>query len=158
MNLWEIHPAFVHFPLAFLMGSTVLDIAARRMRRAHLVRVATWLLVAGLICVIPVASGGVLAYFTVPPHSQDANDRMLIHAFLAVTAALSYALVLVLRYKQKAEFATGSQIAASLVGAALLASAGALGGYLVYHDGVGVVAGRSALSTVKTGILSQAAV
>lgn len=143
MNPWEIHPAFVHFPLAFLMASTVLDIAARRKRRPDLARMATWLLVTGLICVVPVAAGGVLAYFTVPPHTDDANDRMLLHAFLAVTAALSYALVLVLRYKQKSDVATNGQVAASLVGAALLASAGALGGYLVYHDGVGVVAGRS---------------
>lgn len=143
MNLWEIHPAFVHFPLAFLLASTVVDIAALRSRRANWARVAEGLLVAGIISAVPVAAGGVLAYFTVPPHSEDADDRILLHAFFAVAAVVSYTTVLFLRWKKRRELVTRGQLVASLLGAVLLTFAGALGGYIVYHDGVGVVVHQS---------------
>ena len=46
MRAWEIHPAVVHFPIAFLLGGVVLDLFGRHSEAA--VVAATYLLIAGL--------------------------------------------------------------------------------------------------------------
>jgi uncharacterized membrane protein len=138
MNLWELHPALVHFPIAFLLASTALDVVAVHRRQVDLAKAALGLLVAGELSAIVAAGAGALAYFTVPTHSEQAHVRMLIHPLLAVGSVVVYALHARSRLKHKGEIASRSSMGLSLFAAALMVTAGALGGYLVYHDAVGV--------------------
>lgn len=138
MNIWELHPAFVHFPLAFLFSSTVLEFVACRPGKQGLTRVAVGLLAAGVIAAPIVALAGLVAYFTVPVPSDEAHLRIVVHGILAVLATAAYALVLALRWKRRAERAGGGALALSAFGALLLGATGAVGGYLVYQDGVGM--------------------
>ncbi len=138
MNIWEIHPAFVHFPIAFLFSSTVLEFVARRRRKEGLSRVAVGLLAAGVISAPIAALGGLVAFFTVPIPSDDAHVRMIVHGVLAVLATAVYALTLALRWKNRGEQASAGALSLSVLGALLLAATGAVGGYLVYQDGVGM--------------------
>ncbi|HXS19262.1 MAG TPA: DUF2231 domain-containing protein [Polyangiaceae bacterium] len=139
MNIWEIHPALVHFPLTLLLASTVLEIVARRTGRESTARTALLSLGAGLIAAVVVAMAGAVAYFTVPPHSDEADGRILLHGLLALSAAALYAIAFLLRFKHRAMPSGNSGLVLSVSGALLLFAAGSLGGYLVYHDGVGVV-------------------
>jgi len=139
MNIWEIHPALVHFPLTLLLSSTVLELFALRRKRESIARCAVGMLVAGLAFVPVVASAGIIAYFTVPAHTDEANLRMIFHAFFAVAAALLYGVVLLLRWRRRMALARPGAAVLSVTAALLLTVTGALGGYLVYHDGVGVV-------------------
>ena len=60
MRAWEIHPAFVHFPIAFLVGGVVLDLFGRSSESA--VTTATYLLIAGLATGAIAAAAGVVSY------------------------------------------------------------------------------------------------
>lgn len=139
MNIWEIHPALVHFPLALLFSSTVLEVFARLKKRERAARWAVGMLAAGLAFTPVVALAGVIAYFTVPEHTDGASFRMLVHAFLGVSASVFYGVVLLLRWRRRTEIARAGSVALSVVAALFLGATGALGGYLVYQDGVGVV-------------------
>lgn len=150
MNPWDFHPALVHFPIAFLLAATTLDVVGfvqvrndptRSATSLALARLSLCLLVAGVLSSLVAASAGILAYFTVPPHSQETQVRMLVHVLFAVSATLVYA-VLLLRRRRGPALLAGSEVGFSVVGAALLGAAGALGGYLVYHDGVAVPEAR----------------
>jgi uncharacterized membrane protein len=146
MNPWELHPALVHFPLAFLLSTTALDVAAyvqerkdpgRLATRLLLIRLSLWLLVAGLLVALPTALAGVLAYLTVPSHSEEAQARIGVHALLNASSVILYTVLLIRRWNRPAERASRTDIGLSLAGALLLTAGGTLGGYLVYRDGVG---------------------
>jgi len=143
MTWWEIHPALVHIPLTLLLAATVLDVVAFVRRRESLVRLAAAVLVAGIIAALVAASAGLLAYFTVPPHTERAHVRILLHAVTAAGAAVLYGVVLVLHARPRAQTRPRLRMGVSLAAAAVLTAAGALGGYLVYHDGVGVKTAHS---------------
>ncbi|MEO8182413.1 MAG: DUF2231 domain-containing protein [Deltaproteobacteria bacterium] len=138
MNPWEIHPALVHFPIALLLSATLVDVVAAWRKREGLAKVGLGLLVAGEVSALVAASAGVLAYFTVPTHTEEAHVRMLIHPALAASALVLYAIVAVRRRRNWAAIPGKGLVGLSLVAAASLVAAGALGGYLVFHDGVGV--------------------
>lgn len=138
MNIWELHPAFVHFPLAFLFSSTLLEFVARSRRKEGLSRVAVGLLAAGVISAPIAALGGLVAFFTAPVPTDEAHVRMIIHGVLAALATAAYALTLALRWKNQGEPASKGALSLSVLGALLFGATGAVGGYLVYQDGVGM--------------------
>jgi uncharacterized membrane protein len=138
MNIWEIHPALVHFPLTLLLASTVLEFIARRNQRESTAHAAFVALGTGLVAAVVVAIAGVVAYFTVPPHSDAAHVRIFLHAFFALGAAGFYGVVFLLRFKHRTLPPQPSSLVLSVMGALMLFAAGSLGEYLVYHDGVGI--------------------
>lgn len=138
MNIWEIHPALVHFPLTLYLAATALDIAGVVKRHDYLIRASAFTLVAAIISAAVAAVAGLVAYFTVPPHSEEAHVRIILHAVLAVSATITYGIVLVLHSKPPSQASERRRLTVSVLGAAFLMAAGALGGYVVYQDGVGV--------------------
>jgi len=138
MNPWELHPALVHMPIALLLSATFLDVVAVWRRRDQAAKVAMGLLVAGELTAIVAAGAGILAYFTIPAHTAEAHLHLLIHPTLAVSSVLLYAIVAFRRRKTPGTIPGGGLVVVSLVAASLLIAAGALGGRLVFHDGVGV--------------------
>ena len=88
---WEFHPALNHLPIAFLLGGVVLDLYAWWRGRPALTQVATGMLVAGLLTGIITALAGVLAFYTVPAHTEEAHRLMYWHIAIQVAALLLFA-------------------------------------------------------------------
>jgi uncharacterized membrane protein len=135
---WEIHPALNHLPIAFLLGGVVVDLYAWARGRPGAARVATGLLVAGVLTGVLTALAGLLAFFTVPGHTEEAHRLMYWH--LGVQAA---ALLLFLgpAWARSRDFAVQpSPTGRLLIGLAAIALliGSAIGGYIVYHGGAGV--------------------
>ena len=136
MPPWEWHPATVHFPIAFLLGGVALDLYAWRRGRADLGRAATGLLAAGTLLGLVTATTGVVAFITVPAHTEEAHRLMYWHLGLNAAGLSLFATVCLLRRRTAAPGA-GVRVA-GLSAAALLAGGGFLGGRIVYRGGAGV--------------------
>lgn len=141
MKTWELHPALVHFPIALLLSATALEAAAVLRRRERWGQAAYGLLIAGVLSALLAAAAGLLAYLTVPAHGEGAHRRMLLHPVLAGGAVLLYVVVAALRRNRRGEVPRAGHLALSLLAAGLLIAAGAVGGHLVYRDGLGVQTG-----------------
>src|SRR5438552_15007653 len=76
---WEVHPALNHLPIAFLFGAVALDLYAWWRGRPVLGPVVTGLLIAGMITGVITALTGLLAFFTVPGHTEEAHELMYWH-------------------------------------------------------------------------------
>ncbi len=138
MHPWELHPALIHFPIAFLLGGLLVDLAGRIRPREGLTRAASGLLVAGVISGIAAAAAGVVSYFTVPAHTEAAHEQMDTHMTLAGAALVLFALVAIARWRRRREPASTLALSGGLLGCALLIGAAVLGGKIVYQGGAGV--------------------
>lgn len=91
---WEIHPAFVHFPLGLLLAGVALDFYAWWRGRQELVGIAYGLLVAGILTGVLAALSGFPAFFTLPPsHTEEAHILMYWHLGLQVAALAGFTAV-----------------------------------------------------------------
>ena len=92
---WEVHPALVHFPIAFLLAGVTLDFFAWwRLRRPEsppevaagllfLTQLASGLLIAGVLTGVLALLTGFVAYVTVPLYM--ANADIVLNWHLGVT-------------------------------------------------------------------------
>lgn len=139
VHAWELHPALVHYPIAFLTGGVLIDIIARFSARARKsTRVAAGLLLAGVASGIAAAFAGAISYFTVPAHTEGAHERMHAHLALAIAALAIFAFVAGARWRRRDAPASSVALASGLGGCALLICAALLGGNVVYRGGAGV--------------------
>jgi uncharacterized membrane protein len=138
MNVWEIHPALVHFPIALLLSAIAVDVFVWWRGNVSLDRVATGLLIAGVAAGWLAANFGLLAFYTVPAHTHEAHRLMFWHIGAAVTTLALFTWLAVVRWFHRAEPVTRIRHIVGIVGAAILMTTGALGGYIVYHGGAGV--------------------
>ena len=134
---WELHPMLVHFPIALLLGGVALDLYARWRGRPNLLPTVRGMLVAGVVTGVFAALAGLLAFFTVPAHTEEAHRLMYWHlgvqsAALALFAWPAWAM------RGDPGVATRGARVAGWVAAALLLVGSGIGGYVVYHGGAGV--------------------
>jgi len=139
VELWEIHPSLVHFPIAFLLGAVLLDLYAWWRGAPGWDRVATGLLLAGVATAALAAAAGVLAFFTGPASFTEEAGRLIWwHIGAAVTQFVLFAIVAFVRWRrQPAPPPTWARII-GLVAALVLVFAGYEGGYIVYHGASGI--------------------
>jgi uncharacterized membrane protein len=136
MRVWELHPAVVHFPIAFLLGGVVLDLFGRHSETA--VASATYLLLAGLATAAVAAATGVVAYYTVPGnHTEQAHQRIYWHIGAMVAAFVMFAVVCLVRWQHPSVVSPAIR-GVGLAAAAILLFGGYVGGKLVYHGGLGI--------------------
>jgi uncharacterized membrane protein len=140
MELWEIHPALVHFPIAFLVGAVVLDLYAwRTPPERDLERVVTGLYLAGVATGILAALAGVLAFYTAPmTFTEEAGAKIWWHIGTAASAVVVFAIISFVRWRwPNAPVPAWTRIAA-LAAVVSLSVAGYLGGDMVYHGAMGI--------------------
>ncbi len=138
MNPWELHPLLVHFPIAYLLGGAFLDLVTVVLRRETLSRNAAGLLLAGVCSGWLAMAAGLLAFYTVPAHTEEAHGVMYWHLGLAIASLLLFTWIAVARWRYRASPPKLPHAVAAVVASVLLAATGHLGADLVYHGGAGV--------------------
>ncbi|MBI1820193.1 MAG: DUF2231 domain-containing protein [Nitrospirae bacterium] len=144
--LQNVHPMFVHFPIAFFLGALVMEGGAVfRDEKFHIV--ATWMIYLGTLAAIITLSTGFIAADTIAAadpggHSSPGHEYIHLHRnWMATLTIFSGALSLYLfRINRKGKWA--SQKFGLLLGLLILSSMITLGAdrgaRLVYEFGVGV--------------------
>jgi uncharacterized membrane protein len=135
-KIWEIHPMLVHFPIALLLTGVAADLLARK--RSALTRPAAGLLVVGVALGWLAAAAGLLSFYTVPAHTDDAHTLMWWHLGFAVASLVLFTWACVKRWKAREESASLALLSAEALGTLLLLITGYLGGTIVYHGGAGI--------------------
>jgi len=132
-----IHPALIPFPIAFLLGALLFDLAGVLLDRPTLWTTGSHLSVAGVVTALVAALFGSIDYFrTVPPRST-AKQRATRHALANVSATALFAVAWLLRGDAAA--APGVAILGmEAVGAVLLLMGGWMGGTLSFRNQIGV--------------------
>lgn len=146
MNIFEglqaaanVHPLFVHFPIALLMIAGVLFIVCYFMDLPELQVAAKWNLILGSLSTIAAGITGFIAANNLP-HNQEIHEAMLIHRNIMVPATLlslglgGYLFLkkdLSLIHKQKVF------LAALILTLGLLAVGADYGGKMVFKYGAG---------------------
>lgn len=95
IRLAELHPIIVHFPIALLLTSVALDIAAALFRRASLVEGATWALVIGTPGAVASLASGWLSEHDVTVGT--AANTLHLHKICAVLSTVVFCTLLLLR-------------------------------------------------------------
>jgi len=131
-----IHPMLVGFPVAYLLGSTCIDIWARATNRPSWFRTARHLNTLGLGAALIAAVPGALDYvFTIPPNSS-AQKRATDHMFANLSALMFFAAARAGRAKNGRP--SWLRIASEVCGSGLMTAAGWMGGTLVYRNQIAV--------------------
>jgi uncharacterized membrane protein len=95
IRLAELHPIIVHFPIALLLASVALDLAAVIFRRASLVEGATWALVLGTPGAVASLASGWLSEHDVS--AAAAPNLLHLHKICAVLATVVFGTLFLLR-------------------------------------------------------------
>jgi nitrite reductase/ring-hydroxylating ferredoxin subunit/uncharacterized membrane protein len=132
-----IHPILVGFPVAYLLGSTCIDVWACTTNRPSWCRTARHLNALGLAAALLAAVPGLIDYvFAVPPQSS-AKKRATDHMFANISALALFAAARAGRTGDDARPSMWA-VAAEICGAGLLAAAGWMGGTLVFRNQIAV--------------------
>ena len=138
MNIWELHPPLVHFPIALLLSGVALDLVGWWRAKETLMRAATWMLIAGFATGVVAANFGLLAFYTVPAHTDEAHRMMYWHMGTAVASLVLFAWVVIVRWLRRSTHPSSASRVVGVIAAGILAATGYLGGYIVFHGGAGV--------------------
>lgn len=135
-----LHPALVHVPTALWPAALVFDLLSRLGDGdAAIVHASFACIFVGLLAVIVAVPAGVADWMEVKK-DKPAWDLGLLHMVLNGFAAAVWALNLGLRWGDgiDARSVTAAQLTLSVVGTAVLAVSGYLGGRMVFDQGIGV--------------------
>ena len=137
---YNVHPALVHFPIAFLSVFFLLEIIGCGLPRDRLRQTASAMLYCGALGALLAAAAGVYAANTVP-HGDAVHDIMEWHERLGLTVA-SLAIILSVWRLMAKQVATGMEKALflllSIIMIASMVFGADLGGLMVYGHGVAV--------------------
>jgi nitrite reductase/ring-hydroxylating ferredoxin subunit/uncharacterized membrane protein len=132
-----IHPMLVPFPIAYLSGSAIVNLAARLVNRPQWFRTADHMSRLGIGSAFGAAVPGLIDYlFAVPPKSS-ARDRATKHMVVNLSAVALFAAARFGRRDHEGRPSLAA-IAAEVGGTGLLVVGGWLGGTLVYRNQIGV--------------------
>ncbi|HEV8150768.1 MAG TPA: DUF2231 domain-containing protein [Gemmatimonadales bacterium] len=134
---WPIHPALVHFPLAFLIAAFCFDLLGKLATNSTLWTLAAYLAPLGIATALLAAIPGFIDYFfTVPPNSSG-KRRATRHLLANLSAVTLFALGWALR----GHAASGPGLvvlSAEALGTGLLLYAAFQGGVLVSRNQIGI--------------------
>lgn len=134
-SLWEmpIHPALVHFPIAFLFTASVLIVVRHATARGRLESCISPLLVAGTLTLPVVILAGIrdagwLDLF----RDADPSQPLMWHALVAVLTTGSATTHVVLRSRADGRLSRTADLGFAVATAWLLVTTGLLAGEMVY--------------------------
>lgn len=132
-----IHPMMIPYPVAFLTGAVLTDLAARSTSDPFWARASRWLLGAGVVSGLAAGAVGAIDYFTIR-RAREKNVGKL-HAYgnpvaIGLAAASLYA-----RRGSGDEAPNGTALGLSAATAALVGVTGWAGAELSYRHMVGVI-------------------
>ena len=131
-----LHPALIPFPFAFLTGALLFDLAAALLDAPVFATTASHLTAAGIVSGLVAAVPGAIDYWYAVPPDSSAQTRARTHGLLNVGALLLFGVAWLLR--PEGQGAGLVVLGLELVGAALLAYSGSLGGTLVTRNMISV--------------------
>ncbi len=132
-----IHPALIPFPLAFLTGSALFDLAGVVWSRPGWWTTGGYLAPVGIGTALLAAVPGLIDYVkTVPPNSS-AKQRATMHMAVMLSAVALFTLAWLLRGGVAAQ-PTAATLALKLGGLVLLGGGGWMGGTLVSRNQISV--------------------
>jgi uncharacterized membrane protein len=133
-----IHPMLIPYPFAFLSGAAVFDAVAASRGSESLANTAAHLRNAGIVAALGAAVPGMIDYLTTVPDGRP-KETATKHMLSNVTALGCFALAAWAGSRRDEHAPPGAAtLAFEVVGTALLAVGGWLGGTLSYHHMVGV--------------------
>ncbi len=136
------HPIFIHFPIALLSTTLVLEILALAFGKDDLSRAGWWIQLVGTVGILLAVLSGIVAEnaTSIPATAAWVMD---LHEELAFVCASAFAALLLWRVAARTKIPgpkPWGYIAAYLAAVVLLAFVGWFGGELVYRYGVGTLA------------------
>jgi nitrite reductase/ring-hydroxylating ferredoxin subunit/uncharacterized membrane protein len=132
-----VHPALIPFPLAFLTGSALFDLAGRLWDRPAWWTTGGYLAPVGIAAALLAAVPGLIDYLkSVPPRSSG-KQRATTHMIVNLSAVALFALSCILRGGAATEPGL-ALLGLKIVGLGLLAAGGWLGGTLVSRNQISV--------------------
>ncbi len=136
----NLHPLFVHFPVALLLLALVLEVIALLWRKSELSRAAWWNQIAGTIGLAFAVASGLYAEATV---HLTAEARVLLerHEQMAFVAAALFAALLLWRIGARGKIPGHPPVLYMilfLAGVASVLTGALFGGEMVFRYGVGV--------------------
>ncbi len=141
----NIHPLFVHFPIALLTVFVLLDLVGSLFSKPVWRMVAGWFLYVGVIMTAATVAAGLVAEKSVA-HGGNVHDIMERHETLALTVLGLAILLAVWRFIAQGKLTGGANIfylcLAVLMNIVLIFAAD-MGGLMVYKYGVNVEAAQS---------------
>ena len=137
-TLPNIHPLFVHFPIALLLTSLFLFVLALSIKRNQIFTIAKWNLIIGTLSGVITVITGFIAARSVP-HNHEIHMAMITHRNLMLTTVI-ISLALSIYIFDKKECLPGKKGIIFLIGTILMAACltiGAdFGGKMVFKYGV----------------------
>lgn len=132
-----LHPMLIAFPIAFLTGAVVADVAALMLNWQVGWLLGYYLSLAGVISGAIAAVPGLIDYFSVIPPYSSAKVRATVHMVVNATALLLFTVALGVRTSPEAPV-TDAALILEVLALAFLFGGGWLGGTLVYRNQIGV--------------------
>ena len=138
----NLHPLFVHFPIALLLSSVALSWAGRLWQGRNFDQAAWYTLWVGVAGTLVTVITGRLAAHVVPAGSP-ALATLNTHKLMGIATFVIFGLQAIGSYRSKGVYSPGKRILHTVIqlfGVSLIVAWGLFGGELVYTFGVGVTA------------------
>lgn len=131
-----IHPMLIPFPIAFLVGALLTDIAYLRSGWATWAYASAWLIGAGIAFALLAALFGFIDYFGERRirRLKAANAHMIANLLAVALSAVNF----IVHMRDGAMAVVGPGITLSAVVVLVLLFSGWMGGHMVYRHGVAV--------------------
>lgn len=136
----NIHPIFVHFPIALILSGFALDLFAILFKRPNLHIVGRWNLTLGFLGAVVAVLTGLNAKETVTQHSYDIHQLMETHKRIGILVLGLSAILTLLRWLAGSVFINRGKplyFALSTVLVSLILLGAHYGGRMVYEYNVG---------------------
>ncbi len=135
-----IHPMFIVFPLGLFVATLLFDAIGLWKKDAFWSRAAYCTLVVGFIGGVVAAVFGLAEYLITIPDGNPVDADAELHGILNAVAMAFFAVNLWLRWRVKPDYQKAARVGTflSAVGVVIMLAGAAIGGEMVFRDGVGV--------------------
>lgn len=156
-EIQNIHPLFVHFPVALLLAAVAFFLAGLVSRKEDLALAGRWALYAGAASTIPAVWTGLRAAETVA-HDEEVHQIMMRHEYLGITLlilGIVWSLWLAVSRSNLPRRGRPLFIAGLLVMGAVVLQQADFGGRMVFLKGTGVGPAKHAVRAVPSDTVRE---